>query len=113
MNKNQLKTIKSLEQTMDFDSPEAEERAKREDDLEKGAALLANLYFTKKNIQDLERRASSVNFSTGQDFSDDEIGKRNSDIQADFLKEVIDKKQQKWWKSLDGIFSYSSYTENQ
>jgi hypothetical protein len=106
LNQNQKRVIRSLEGTMDWDSDEARKRAQREDDMEKGAALLANLYFTKKNVELLERQGSNVDFATGLDTDTPQGGQ-----QAELLKQVMERKQQKWWKSLDGIFSYSNYVE--
>jgi hypothetical protein len=89
------------------DNPEVQKLATREDELEKGAALLANIYNTKNNMRTLEKQSSSIDFSTGNDYENGE-----SNQQADFLKEVMAKKQKKWWKTLDGIFSYSDYIED-
>jgi hypothetical protein len=46
LNQNQKKAIRSLETSIKPDkNPEMQKQAQREDNLEQGAALLANLYF--------------------------------------------------------------------
>jgi hypothetical protein len=86
-----------------------QKQAQREDDLERGAALLANLYFTHKNMKTLEEKSSQIDLSTGEDMS---TCPGPVDEQAKLLRAVMDKKKAKWWKSLDGIFEYSNYVDD-
>ena len=69
------------------------------------SVVLANLYFTQKNMEELATQSSSIYFSTGQDLDASNGGQE----QVFLLKEVMERK---WWKSLDGIFSYSNYMED-
>jgi hypothetical protein len=86
-----------------------QKQAQREDDLEQGAALLANLYFTHKNMKTLlEKQSSRIDFSMGEDRS---TGPSPSDEQAKLLRAVMVKKKENWWKSLDRIFQYSNYVD--
>jgi hypothetical protein len=98
LNQNQKKVIRSLEGAVDKDNEEVRRISQREDDLERGAALLANIYFTQKNMGDLAEQ------STGEE--------SHAGDQALLLKEVMERKQKKWWGSLDGIFAYSNYAED-
>jgi hypothetical protein len=110
MNSNQMKTIRELEDSRrPDDSPEAQAMAKREDELEQGTALLANIYFTKTNMETLSRRGSRICHITGHEIDDPPEEQANA--QFELLQEAVKRKQASWWKSLDGIFEYTNYIE--
>jgi chromosome segregation ATPase len=79
------------------------------DDFEKSAALLANLYYASKNIETLAEQSSNLDpYSAGAACGEGE------DIDpADFVREMMSKKQAMWWQSLDGIFRYSEYIDEE
>lgn len=109
LNQNQKKVIRSLEGTVDTDNEEVRKRLQREDDLERGAALLANLYFTQKNMESLVEQSANIDLMSGRDLSGDAVS--GADQQALLLKDVMERKQKKWWGSLDGIFSHTNYVD--
>lgn len=108
LNQNQKIIIRSLEGKVDTDNEEVRRRSRREDELERGAALLANLYFTQKNMENLAEQSTKIDLVSGRDLEDSGNGVGD---QALLLKEVMERKQKKWWGSLDGIFAYSNYVE--
>ena len=110
MNSNQRKTIQELESAMTPDESEIAKRIiEREEELEKGTALLANLYYTNKNSRLLLKRGTRMNHQTGGQLP--EPNEEDANEQYDMLQDAIKKKQSKWWKSLDRIFFFSTYIE--
>ena len=110
MNLNQQNTIRKLETDRSPDgSDEAKAIAKREDELERGTALLANIYFTKKNMNTLSKRGLRINHRTGAVVEDPP--EEDSNEQWDMLQSHMEKKQKNWWQKVDKIFKYSDYLE--
>jgi DNA repair exonuclease SbcCD ATPase subunit len=108
LNQNQKKIIRSLEGATGKDNDETRKNSQREDDLERGAALLANIYFTQKNMGGLTEQNANMSLRDLGVNSEDSTG---GDQQALLLKDVMEQKQKKWWGSLDGIFSSSNHAE--
>ena len=100
-NENQRKAIQALEGSAQKDSTdEAKEQAQKEDDLERGTALLANLYFTQKHGELLEQTAQNIALPIEPEEAKDFAAERGHSVpdQTDLLLAHMEKKQARWWK---------------
>ena len=124
MNAVQTQSIRTLEKSIKSGSDNAEARtvSKLEDELQRGSALLANLYFTQSNRQSLAQRASTIESTNMKEMlaslaeeNLDEDPSENIEEEAEafdqsaFVEKAMQKKQSLWWENLDGIFKYSQY----
>jgi hypothetical protein len=103
-NTNQKKAIQALEGSVSKDDGAAIEQARKEDDLERATALLANLYFTKKNSAIIEKVASDIALPVNDE--------NKGATQSELVESMMQKKQARWWKTLDGFMGTTGYVKS-